>query len=132
MNAASIDVKDMLDGDSSLGLTYKTDLFIAREPDSPDNVVTVYDTPSFPPEYTLAGQSEVYYRSSVQVRIRHNKYTTGMTLARNILDLLHARAFEVWNGTVYTVIEAAGEPAPLATDTSNRHIIIINFNLQRR
>lgn len=132
MNPVSIDVKDMLEA-ASLGLEYKKDLFIAKEPDNPDNVVTIFDTPSFPPEYTIAGASEVYYRSACQVRIRHNKYTSGMTLAKNILDSLHARVSDLtWNGTVYTVIEATGEPNLLAWDDSNRAIIIINFNFQRR
>ena len=130
MNAVSIDVKDMLEA-SSLGYTYKTDLFLAKEPDRPDNCVTIFDTPSFPPDYTING--EVYYRSSCQIRIRNNKYTDGMAAARNIFDSLHARVDDlVWNGTVYTVIEARGEPALLAFDNNNRAIIIINFNFQRR
>jgi hypothetical protein len=130
MNTVSIDVKDMLEA-AGLGLEYKKNLFIAKEPDNPDNCVTVFDTPSFPPEYDIAGQS--YYRSSCQIRIRNNGYTDGMTVARNILDSLHARVnLEAWNGTVYTVIEATGEPAQLAWDDNNRAIIIINFNFQRR
>lgn len=132
MNPVSIDVKDMLEA-AGLGLEYKTNLFIAKEPDAPDDCVTVFDTPSFPPDYTIAGPDEVYYRSSCQIRIRNNGYTSGMTVARNILDSLHARVNNTtWNGTVYTVTEATGEPSLLAWDDSNRVIIIINFNFQRR
>ncbi len=130
MNAVSIDVKDMLEA-ASLGLQYRTNLFIAKEPDSPDNCVTIFDTPSWAPDYSI--NAEVYYRSSCQIRIRNNKYTTGMTVARNIFDSLHARVDNLtWNGTVYTVIEATGEPALLVFDGNNRAIIIINFNFQRR
>ena len=73
-----------------------------------------------------------YYRSAIQIRVRNNKYVDGMTLARNIMDSLHARAQETWNDTLYTVIQAVGEPAPIAWDENNRQIIVINFNLQRR
>lgn len=132
MNPASEDIKDMLDGSAGgLGLTFTTDLFISKEPTTPDDCVTIYDTPSFPPDLTL-NPDERYYNSSVQIRVRNNSYQTGMTLARNILESLHGRAQETWNGTLYTVIMATGEPAALARDDNNRVIIIINFNLQRR
>jgi len=130
MNPASIDIKDMLE-DASLGLIYKDNLWVAKEPAKPDKVVTVFDTPSFPPDGTLS-TSEYYFRSSIQIRVRDNDYEDGMTLLRNIMDYLHARANETWNGTLYTVIRAMGEPAPLAWDDNNRVILIINFNLQRR
>ena len=132
MNAVSYDIKDMLEAESSLGLTFATNLFVAYEPASPDNCVTIFDTPSFAPDMTLDPQNEAYYRSSAQIRIRHNTYGTGMSWARDIMDSLHGRAHETWNGTLYTVVMAAGEPALLATDENNRKIIIINFNLQRR
>ena len=131
MNPVSEDIKDMLEDDTSLGLTFGTDLHIAKEPSTPDNVVTIYDTPSYPPDITL-DNSNVYYRSSFQVRVRHLEQDTGMALARNIMESLHARAQETWNGTLYTVIRATGEPAPLGWSEKDRIIIIVNFNCQRR
>lgn len=131
MNAVSEDVKDMLAAESALALTFTKDLFIGMEPVKPDNTVTIFDTPSFPPEIYM-DPDERYYRSSCQVRIRNRDYQTGMALARNIMELLHARASEVWNGTTYTVIMATGEPAWLDMDANNRIRFIINFNLQRR
>jgi len=130
MNEASHDIKDMLEA-AGLGLIFKTNLFRAKEPTGPDNVVTVYDTPSGVPERTL-DNNQWYYRSSIQVRVRNNKYSDGMTLARNIMESLHNRANTEWNDTLYTVIQAMGEPVSFAWDESNRTIIIINFNLQRR
>ena len=132
MNAASFDIKDMLeDSSAGLGLVYETNLWISKEPAEPDNCVTVYDTPTLAPERTLSN-NEWYYYSSVQVRIRHNDYTTGMVLARNIMDSLHDRVNTTWNGTLYTVVQATGEPVPMVRDDNDRTIIIINFNLQRR
>jgi len=131
MNTASEDVKDMLAAESTLALTFATDLFIGKEPTTPDDCVTIYDTPSSPPDLML-NPEERYYRSSVQVRIRNLGYVAGMTLARNIMELLHGRAQETWNGTLYTVIKAMGEPAALAWDDNNRIVIVVNFDLQRR
>ena len=131
MNTASEDVKDMLAAESTLALTFATDLFIGKEPTTPDDCVTIYDTPSSPPDLML-NPEERYYRSSVQVRIRNLGYVAGMTLARNIMELLHGRAQETWNGTLYTVIKAMGESAALAWDDNNRIVIVVNFDLQRR
>jgi len=130
MNTASFDIKDMLEA-AGLGLVYKTNLFRAKEPTGPDNVVTIYDTPSGMPERTL-DNNNWYYRSTIQIRVRHNKYSDGMSLANNIMQSLHNRANTEWNGTLYTVIQAQGEPAPFAWDENDRTIIITNFNLQRR
>jgi len=131
MNAVSEDVKDMLAAESSLSLTYAKNLFKGVEPTKPDNTVTIFDTPSFPPDIYL-DPTERYYNSSCQIRVRNKSYTTGITLARNIMELLHARANEVWSGTTYNVIQATGEPAWLDMDANNRSRFIINFNLQRR
>jgi len=131
MNPVAIDIKDMLEADSSLALTYATDLFISKEPPKPNNCVTLYDTPSFPPDRALVVDN-IVYNSSIQIRIRNLDYTIGMALARNIMSSLHARAQETWNGALYTVIQATGEPALLHRDENDRVLIIINFNIKRR
>lgn len=130
MNPASVDVKDMLVA-SGLGLVFSKNLFVGKEPVSPPDCVTIYDTPSMQPDLTL-DKTETYYRSSVQVRVRNTKYLDGMELSRYIMDALHGRAHETWGDSLYTVIRAMGEPAAMAWDDNNRIIFIINFNLQRR
>ena len=131
MNAQSEDIKDMLVAESALALSLGTTLHLHREPDSPDDCVTIYNTPSFPPDRTL-NKEEIYYHSSVQIRVRNLDADVGLTLARDIMEVLHNRAQETWNATLYTVIQATGEPAAIAWDENNRVIIVINFNLQRR
>ena len=131
MNHASVDIKDMLAAESTLALTGGTDLFIGEEPKTPDDCVTIYDTPSLPPDLQLDGSARYYY-SSVQIRIRNLDYVPGITLARNIMETLHGRAGETWGGALYTVIMAMGEPALLARDDNERLIFTINFNMQRR
>jgi hypothetical protein len=131
MNAVSEDVKDMLAAESTLALTFGKDLFIGMEPTKPDNTVTIFDTPSFPPDPNL-DPTHRYYKSACQIRVRNKDYETGMALAREIFELLHLRANWVVNGTTYTVILATGEPAWLDLDGNNRSRFITNFNLQRR
>lgn len=131
MNPVAIDVKDMIESDSSLALEYGTDLFISKEPPKPNNCVTLYDTPSYPPESTLKVGEELF-NGSLQIRIRNLDYTAGFALAWNILLSLHERAQETWNGTLYTVVKATGEPSLLHRDENDRVLIIINFNLKRR
>ena len=64
MNSSAEDLKDYLDGISSLALTFKTNLFVARMPDTPDQCVVLYDSGGFAP------YSNDYQRPTVQIRTR--------------------------------------------------------------
>lgn len=131
MNPGSEDVKDMLEAESSLGLTHLTNLFISREPTTPSNCVTLYDTQGRPPQLTL-NRDEKYYYEGLQIRVRNKDYSTGWALIRAIQNSLHGRALETWNETVYTLIFVTSGPALIGYDESNRVILTINFELQRR
>lgn len=130
MNSPAEDIKDLLVAETSLNLVFADNLFISREPDNPDNCVTLFDTPGFPPQLTFANENYEY--PSLLIRIRNNSYTTGYTLAKQIFDALHGRAQETVNGTLYTVIMAMNNPAMFDFDDNKRIRFIINFNLQRR
>jgi len=133
MNPSSKDIVEMLEAESSLGLTFATDLFIGREPTLPKNCVTIFDTPGFPPLLTLDEGDPVYYYPSVQIRVRNTSYLTGWNLIHDIMASLHGRANEVSSdGVLYTVIYCSSGPALLDWDENNRVRFIINFNLQRR
>lgn len=132
MNMPSEDIKDMLVADSSLGLTFATDLFIGKEPSTPNNVTTIFDIEGYPPQLTLAGQGEDYYYPAIQIRVRNVDYVTGWALINNIKVSLHGRQHETWNGTLYTVVYCSSGPALLEWDENGRALFIINFNIQRR
>lgn len=131
MNAPSEDIKDMLEAESSLGLTFATDLFIGQEPAEPDNCVTIFDTSGAPPQLTY-NKTEKYQYPSIQIRVRNRAYMAGWTLADDIKDALHGRAHETWNATQYEVIISTGEPALLDWDENGRARFFINFDIQRR
>lgn len=128
--APSVDIKDILEAESSLGLTFATDLFIGREPTDPDNCVTVFDTPGRPPQLNF-DRTEKYDRPAVQVRVRNRDYRTGWELAHDIKDVLHGKGHEVWNGTTYELILCSGEVAFLDWDESSRARFVVNFDTQR-
>ncbi len=131
MNAASVDIVDMLEEDSDLGLVFKTNLFVGHTPDKPNNAVTIYDTPSYPPSLTF-DKDERYSYASVQVNVRNVNYEAAFTLGNAIVDSLHGRAHETWNDTFYAVIYCQTEPALLEYDNKQRVSLIINFEIQRR
>ncbi|MFA5655952.1 MAG: minor capsid protein [Dysgonamonadaceae bacterium] len=131
MNPTSIDIKDMLEADSALGLEFGDNLFIGREPDMPNNTVTIYDTGGYNPDLNL-NRYEIYERPSIQIRVRNTSYEIGWSVINSIKDSLHARAHETWNGTYYSVIYCFTEIAFLDWDKNNRVRFVVNFNIQRR
>ena len=131
MNIPSVDIKDMLESDSGLGLSFAENLFIGKEPAIPDNTITIFDTYGFPPQVTLDRVNNYYY-PSIQIRIRNNSYKIGLELAQDIVISLHGRAQESWGGVLYTSIRCMSGPALLDYDNNDRPRFIINFDLQRR
>lgn len=132
MNAASVDIAAMLVADDSLNLTVKDNLYVGREPDSPDNCVTIFDTPGGPPQLVLGTDGNEYYFPTIQVRVRNNDYRIGYNLAHDIMVSLHARGQQTWGGTLYSVIKAMADPALLNWDENGRARFVVNFELQRR
>lgn len=130
MNAPSVDVAAILAA-GGLGLTFATNLFVGQEPTEPDNVVTVFDTPGYPPQLSL-DKTEVYEYPAIQVRVRNNSYLAGYELAADIKTLLHGLAHETWNNTRYELIRCMQDPFLLDYDENGRARFVINFDLQRR
>jgi hypothetical protein len=104
---------------------------IGREPNKPDNCVTIFDTPGNPPQQTYI-QGEDYFYPSIQIRVRNTSYLNGWDLMNNIKVLLHNRPQETWNGTLYSAIICSQEPALLDWDKNDRARFVTTFNIQRR
>lgn len=129
MNAASIDIKDIIESESSLGLEFASNLFIGKIPKEPKNCVTIIDTPG---SHSLSLDSSNYERPSVQITVRNTKYDVGYNIAYGIMTSLHGRAQETWNGTLYSIIQCSSGPAFLEWDENGNAKFVINFNIQRR
>ena len=130
MNASSIDIKDMILAVMP-NLTFGKTLHIGREPALPNNVVTIFDTPSSPPMLAY-DRTKKYEYPSVQVRVRNIDYRTGWDLAEDIKNYLHARGGETWNGTYYSIITCSSGLNMLGYDENDRVLITVNFEIQRR
>lgn len=135
MNAPSIDIRDMLENESSSsevleGLVFGGNLFIGKEPANPSDSVTLFDTAGANPVLTLS--KEEYEYTSVQIRIRDTDYVSGWERANKIAQVLQGRAHEVWNGCYYSLITIANGPFHYDWDENERVRFVINVNIQRR
>ena len=126
MNPPSQDISDILVG-AGVG-TFGTDLFISKEPDSPDACVTIFDTGGFDPVANY-----VYDFPTVQIRIRGGKmeYQTAFAKAQDVKDTLHGLSGETWNSTKYVGIWAQGDIIFVGYDESNRPVLTVNFRVHR-
>lgn len=126
MNPFSVDVKDMLDGDSNLELTFGTDLFVGTDPTEPDNVVGIFDTSGWAPDV-----KHNYENPTVQVLVRNRSYVTGWTVAHDIMQFLHNKHEETWNGTRYLAIFAQSDVLFIGRDEHDRFMFSVNFRCTR-
>jgi hypothetical protein len=134
MNQCSKDIKDILEsyGESSgLSLGFTDNLFINREPAKPVNSVTIFDTPGFPPDLSLDGATG-YERPSVQIRVRNIKQDNAYALIERIKNVLHGLNQQVWNDTLYSLIQCTSGPALLDFDENGNARFVATFDVQRR
>jgi hypothetical protein len=122
-NAPSVDVKSWL---STAGVgTFGTDLFIGKEPSSPDNCVSVKDTGGFPPE------RHANYRPTVQVLVRNNGYLDGYAKAAAVYTALHEKTNTSVSTTRYLHVLAMGEIIYVGQDEAGRCLFSLNFEIRR-
>ena len=130
MNPSSVDIKDIIVA-GGLGLAFASTLFIGKEPVSPDDCVTIFDTPGEPPD-TFYSNDAVYNRPSIQIRVRNTSYLSGWAIINNIKVLLHNLAQTTVNGTLYSAVFCSSEPALLDWDANDRARFVTTFDIQRR
>jgi hypothetical protein len=131
MNASSVDIAEILQEESALGLTLATNLYIGKEPNpEPANCVIIFDTYGQTPQLNLTDQGYEY--PSIQIRVRNVSYVTGWNMIESIKLLLHGMGQVTYNGAYYSMISCAYGPGLLDWDENSRARFICNFNLQRR
>lgn len=129
MNPPSIDIKDMLDGDSSLGLSFGTDLFVGEIPsDIRGLAVCIYDSGGDPPNLTY-----VYEYPAIQIKVLSAKgdYEGGHELAQACRDALIALSNTKINSARYILIKCSSDIIHLGLDGNRRNIFTVNFELHR-
>lgn len=131
MNPPSEDIKDILEGESGLGLTFMDNLHVGHMPESPpapDNCVCVYDQPGEKPE-----SGYIYHKPGLQVKVRGDKgaYKSAHQLCQEIRDVLHDLHGVTINGARYICIWAESDIMPLGPDERHRPSFTINFRIHR-
>ena len=107
-------------------------IFVAGEPDTPDNCITVYDTAG-----TLEGRSmidgEKQEHHGIQIRVRANDYPTGYTKARTVATTLDTSVYQnsaSIGASVYVVqsVSRTTDVIPLGKENplSKRDLFTIN------
>lgn len=132
MNTASEDMKDVLEAEAILGLVFKTNLYLFREPAEPDDVVTLFEVGGDPSTLLLSTPENAYQKPSIQIRLRWRDPKEAFELAYKIEKLLHGSPQREINGAFYTMIKSLHPPYLLDWDESNRVRIALNFDIQRR
>lgn len=132
MNPTSQDIATLLENYSSFSYALGTDLYFSRIPLSPQDCVTIMDSPGEPPMLQYVKTRSDYHYSGVTVYVRNTDYVTGYTEALSISEYLHGIAHTVVGGTYYVLIKATGEPMLLEYDKNDRAVIIVNFEVQRK
>jgi hypothetical protein len=133
MDSPAMNIKDILEAESSLALTFASNLFIGREPVDPDTCVTLYDIGGMEPQARLSNNAAYLYEfSNVQVRVRANSYTDAYDLIYAMLSVLHGYGQETVGTAYISAILAKQDPAFLAWDEKDRAIFVNNYSIQRR
>ena len=130
MKDISVDIKDVLEDESELGLQFGDNLFIGRLPSKPDNCVVLFTNPSAPPDVAL--DAATINNDSFQMYVRNTSYQEAMEIAYQVIEVLHVRnRFEV-NESFYLFVKETSNPFLFEWDDNNRVILIVNFETKRR
>jgi hypothetical protein len=133
MNAPSKDIKEMIEEmlfeDSSDSLATKYPINRVMFDESKSNCSTILDVPGGSPQLTM--DVAKYEFPSIQFKVRCTDYDDGWAFISSVVDLLHGRANETYNGAYYSLIECLNGPGFMGRE-NQRTIFVANFNLQRR
>jgi len=111
------------------GLTLGDNVFVGAEPDSPADVVTVYDTGGFAPRQTVDG-SNFIRRQTIQVRVRNASFAIGYALAeeigRELENVVHQNVGTRWYLGVFETSGVA-HLGRISTGAGIAHVWTSNF-----
>lgn len=127
MGIPSIGIKDLLLAKGyAFGGSLDWAVYIGKQPDSPDNCVTIYDsgggTPS--PLWLLD-----YPHVQVRVRSRNGQYQEAMVTAKDIKSIILGQPSQDLNGDRWVQFNLAGDIGFMGYDKNERPEFVLNFEL---
>lgn len=123
MKPAADDVMQILDAETSL--TPGTDLFVGMVPDSPNNVIVIYDTGGGPTDFVG------YRQPTVQVRSRNIDYLNGWDKINEVVEVLNKMGRRTVNSTYYSAWWLQSDVSFLQRDNKDRAIFVANLRGHR-
>ena len=115
---------------STADLTLGTNLFLGREPASPDTCVTLYEPGGAAPDDPVGGNTAPSLENpGLQVRSRAAAYSTAQSLAVDVWALLAKVINETLTSTTYLKISPVQSPFALDRDDQDRMIFVCNFDV---
>ena len=115
---------------STQNLTLGTNLFLGREPDSPDTCVAIYEPSGSEPIDTFGDNTApVLAIPNLQVRCRATTFATAESLSNDIWTLLTKVINETLTSTRYLKVSPNQTPFNLTRDSHDRSIFVCNFTV---
>jgi hypothetical protein len=135
VSSPAVDIKDILvaAGVATFAGTSESSwaLYVDNEPETPSNVVTVYDDDGVPPTETIDPTDEPIEQPIVQIRVRGVDYETAYTKIQECLTACKKLPFEL-NGSGYGSLARIDEVQSLGTDLKNRHRLVVSIMATRQ
>lgn len=115
------------EGFSTFGGSDDWSMHLAREPVSPDNVITLYDT---------GGPAPVNYsinlrQPTIQVRVRCHDYLMGLEKHEDIYLILNAISTQNIGDWMVLGVHLTTDFLSVGRDSNDRHLITANYQIQR-
>lgn len=132
MTTTAGEIAEYLDSKMST-LLRGTTLFVGAEPETPVNVVTIYDTGGFSPHQTVAGDRFVRH-PAIQIRVRNASFIAGEALAADIREELEKFVHTYIGASWYLGAFESGSMAHLGriqTNAGIAHVWTMNFLIHR-
>ena len=118
-NNAAKDIREKLIADGVI-----TPIYYSSEPNTPDAVITLYNTGGEAPSPKFLMDSP-----SLQARSRANDYETAYNNLQEVFDLLLGRPAFTINTTLYVGIWASTGITEIGRDDNERRLLVCNFRL---
>lgn len=105
-----------------------TNCYLGDMPDSPDDVLCIYETGGYPAELNLNG--DAIDRPTFMIKVRNTTHAGGITKCELIKAALSSVSNTTINGHFYLSIRQQSDILSLGKDARNRSEFSINFKAE--
>lgn len=121
MSSPAMKISSILNSDGTLNLSEGTNLFVGREPITPDDCTTIYDTGGGEQSDRLALDDATF-----QIRMRSKSYETAYTKLNAIKLVLQSLSAVVVDQDLLVGVWANSNIAFIETDEQDRSVFVWN------